>query len=257
MFNRKKDNSTKTLPTHRSKTSFNFKLPEFDLKKITISSLIIILTAVIVVGVGIFINQYKTDNYKINNLKNIPVEEIVATLSKNNNKPLVQIDTNVIEEEISKSSIFVKEVKVSKSLIDGMVIEIIEREPLILIQTPELKLYYIDTNYEILEVEDENEVSNMQRLTFLSNDIRTSNIINYLKKVMKVKTTLTEIDFTRATFDNFGNLSILLEGERVIRFDLNERFFAIDEQISLLQDTLSKNPNLKEIDLRFSYLLTK
>lgn len=254
MFGKKKDQKATTVI--RRKQSF-FKLPEFNFKRITFTFVIFFLIFIVLISSSIFISQYRTENYKINELKHVKIENINNILVKYTEEPLVRINTSEIENEIKNSSIFIDKVSVSKTIFDGLVIQVVENDPLVLIQTLDQKLFYIDTNYQIHEVKNDSEVANLEKIDFLSSDIHTSNLINYLKKVIKIREKLGAIKYNQLTFDNFGNLSILLEGEKVIRFDLNERFFAIDEQLSLLQDTLSKNQSFTEIDLRFSYLLIK
>ncbi len=264
IFNRKNltpPSETKTIrtpatPLRKNSILRKFSL-NFSLKKLLIILFIINLIFGIIFVFYYLIAEYKIDKYKISKLSYLNEQKVNNVMSDYLSTPLIRIDTDGIQNELVKKTVYIKKISVSKSIIDGIVIDIVENEPKVILKIPDDKLFLVTIDYRIIEIIDVNEVSQITKLNYLSNDLTDPNLSLTIEKILRIMANPKNTFDGVYSFDNFGNLSILQESNRFVRFDLNERFFTIDEQVSLLQDTLAKNRNFSEIDLRFNYLLIK
>ncbi len=245
------------IQTQRNRGNIFSSIKNIDFKKYFINFLILFISVAVLILGFFFVTSYQTDRYKVNELKYLSKENLNSILAENMNQPLIAIDTKKIEKQVREKSIFVDDVQVSKSLIEGAIIQIKEHSPLIVVLAPENKKYLITQDFDRIEVINDQDIIGLKSITLTTQDIDSPLLDENIQKVLKLKERLDSDLTGNYNFDNFGNLSILMEENKVIRFDLSERFFTIDEQASLLQDTLAKNRTFSEIDLRFSYLLIK
>jgi hypothetical protein len=253
MFSRKKKNG---LPIRRRNSFPNLKI--IINKKNIIYISIFLSIIVIFLSIFYYFNYIQIiSTYRTNDLEYIKATDLDPIMSNYLGKPLIQINSSLLEEEISRSNPIIKNVKVSKSLIGGLVIEITEYKPIFIIQTTSGKEYIVSNEYDFIYIDSKNYSSSITRLLFLSEDLENPLLEDHIQKILTLQSKTSNYDIESWSFDNFGNLFILLTGGSIIRFDLNERFFAIDEQFSLLQDAIARNPRFREIDLRFSYYIIK
>jgi len=236
--------------------NFSFKL---DLKKIGWKVLMILLLISVLLGVIYFLINYKADRYKIDNLKYANSLAISQILNEElSSETFLNLNTNNIEKRIKASSKYIKEVKVSKSLVNGIIVDIVEYEPQIILKTIDNRRYFMTKDEEAIEIDSESEILiGVPELNYTGTNIDDLNLSRY---ALSAKALVEKLEYRvngSFNFDNFGNLFILLEGNRIIRFDLNERFFTLDEQIKLMHDAMAKNPSFNEINIQFSYLVIK
>jgi cell division septal protein FtsQ len=225
-----------------------------DLKKISLYVGIFSLTLIIVTTLAF----YRTDHYQINELRYLnrePIGEIISARLQENT--FLSLNTNELENDIKLSSDLIKNVRVSKSIINGIIVDINEYEPLVILETVDGTRYLISTDSKIIKLSIDDSIMNIVTLKYVGNSIEDTNLFAYTEKAKYIYTKTSGIINGTFNFDNFGNLFILLEGNRVVRFDLNERYFTLDVQFKLLQDAMSGNKSFSEIDIRFSYLLVK
>lgn len=252
---RKKENKK---PIKRRDSFFANWRFEFDFKKSFKIILISLLILSLIAGAVFFLMNYKADRYQINNLKYVNQEKVSTVVNTYlNSETFLRINTNDLENEIKPKSKLIKEIKISKSLINGIIVDIVEYEPIIVIDTADGKKYFITSSDELIDYDMTENIGDLPEFHYTGSDLKDNNLFKLASRAKSLADKLKGTVQGNFNFDNFGNLFILQEGNKVIRFDLNENFFTLDEQVQLLHDAMSKKPEFTEIDIRFSYLLIK
>lgn len=230
-------------------------------RKILDSFMLSILIACIAIGIGYFLYTFKTDRYQITGVKHSNQKNISQIIENEiESEALIKINTDSLKAEILKNSPLIKDINISKSLSGGIIVNIQEYEPIILIQTMNDKRYFLTKEETYLDITElaESDFSTYPIYYYLEVIPDDENIYTFAEKVREAREKVESLNLNgRFSFDNFGNLSILMGESKVIKLDLKERFFTIDEQVKLLQDALVKTQSFTEIDLRFTYLLIK
>ena len=222
---------------------------------------IVVIFAVValVAASGYFLFTYKTDKFQIKGT-NISNNEAIIEIVSNyiSVQPMIKVDANAMKKDITVVNPLVKEISIDKSLQNGIIVTIKEYSPIILVETLDERQYILTEELVPIEI-TESENGNLMPLNYyLGVEPKDENIYTFAKKVKTAREKVDALNINgRYSFDNFGNLSILIGESRVVKLDLNERFFTIDEQVKLLQDALAKTQSYSEIDLRFTYLLIK
>lgn len=224
-----------------------------------VKALIIILSAVPFLGLFYHLANYKNERYIVDKLKYAKISLIEQILKEElNNRSFFVIDTDYLEKKIKASSSYIEKVTVNKSLYNGVIVKIVEYEPQVIVKTIDGKSYFITNDKKIIKIDPENDIlMGIPELNYISPNI---NDTNFPKYALLAKYLIEKLDrqlFGSFNFDNFGNFFILLEGNRIIRYDLSERFFSLDDQLKLMYEAIRENPRFKEIDLQFSYLVIK
>lgn len=239
--------STQKLPK-RQLQSIQFT----EFKKIVVISLILVL-----LGGLLYLNLTYIDNRVVisgNNIvsSSVIIEKIASDINSN---PVASVNSDLLKKKISESSEYIKDVKVIKSLTSGYIIEIKEYEPEAIIKTQSEEFYLLTKNLELIKVKE--SPKDLIQLNYLGGNIDDIVLIPNAKKTLKIFNEINDIIDGIYNFDNFGNLSILLSEDKIVRFDLSEKFFSVEDQVKLVRSKLESKINYNEIDIRFSYLLIK
>lgn len=179
-------------------------------------------------------------------------------------KPYFYVHLSDIERDILMNFEYIREAEVYRSIWGGYFIKIYEYEPQAYVAVG--SEYYI-LNYDKF-VKINNKDLNLPVLwgdLSLIDDIRSNNktVHKYAIKSLEVYNELEKINmksfFDEAIyfFDNFGNLLVKLENNSAVRFDLNEFFYNVRDQVKFVIEVMKEHDNFKEIDVRFKYLIVK
>ncbi|BDQ04562.1 MAG: hypothetical protein KatS3mg084_0080 [Candidatus Dojkabacteria bacterium] len=217
------------------------------------------ITVLLLISIVLFISYrlivYTNNGIIIRGNKNVLSSEIHKIIYEDIKfQPMIKITTDEIEEKLTESFPIFKKVRVSKSIIYGYVVDIKEFEPVGLIILQNGEMYMLTDNKVLILLQQ--KIPRFPVAVYTGNP-SDEQFIHNANKVFKLYESLSPIISGDYTFDNFGNLFILVSDEKVIRFDLNERFFKLDEQVKILESVLNQNIDYKEIDVRFNYLLVK
>ncbi len=185
----------------------------------------------------------------------VPSTEIYDLIHEDiKSKSLVQVDTEAIERKLADHFIIFEKVSVSKSIILGYIVDVQEFKPLGMIYLNNGKILMLTSNGDLVFLKE--KIPGFPVVIYNQDEVDQISL-EYAKKTFQLYEFLKSKIVGEYTFDNFGNLFILVSGEKVIRFDLNERFLKLKEQVKILETVLDQNIQYKEIDIRFSYLLLK
>lgn len=221
-------------------------------KKLLIFTIVVLIISLIT----IFLIEYKTDKYEFTGVSysnSEKIDEIIRSEVKAN--PIIFINSQNLSDKIKSSSRIVRDVDVSKSLIEGVEVRVTEYKIVDTIITEENKKYLVTEDSKLIS-DYEAELDKYFNLNKYSGSVE--NVEEIKKKLIKMKTIREYMENLGAkgeySFDNFGNLSILLDRNRVIKFDLNEKFNVLSKQIEFAEKILKESTKFTLIDARFSFI---
>lgn len=237
----------------RSISRFSLKFNNIDLQKLVITFVVVLVLVLVFYGVFIY-----TDNsifVRGNNL--LTSDQIYDLLEPEvTKKPMIYVHTPDLEKKLKEELVFLKNVKVHKSLFSGYIVQIEEFSPITNVKLINGDFYMLTKDDEFIKLKE--RLENYPVINYLGGDINDVGVLDNAKKTFKLLNQINDIIIEgEYNFDNFGNLSILITGNRLIRFDLNEKYFTIEDQVKLVRSKIESKINYNEIDIRFSYLLIK
>jgi cell division septal protein FtsQ len=252
--NRHISNSPKRLSlSNPLKNLHNLKNPKYR------NILLGIFVVLVCVG-GLLLLNFKNLNVKVNNTKYVESTKIEAEAKEYlKDKPFFLFSQKDLKEDLMKKNILIEDIYVNKSFLFGLVLDVREFEPVMVIETTEGKSYFLTQSQRILPFDP---AVNRELPNFVyENQIETlEDKKEYAYKSVQFMEKLSSLGINGGyRFDLFGNLSILTLDNKTIRFDLKEKYFSVDEQVKILDNAL-KTVDYKEnglIDVRFNYLLVK
>jgi cell division septal protein FtsQ len=216
----------------------------------------------IMITVIFIYSTYTNATFRMNTLKYSSQNKVGVEVKEYlNNHKFFQINTNDLEAYVSQRNPLIKQVYVNKSFFRGMILDVKEFEPVAVLvfkdENGEYSQRYFYTNDGTLI--QYHEIQKLPVvLQFDGKRIQESPLDDYVRKsILTVEKLNTKGITGGITFDNFGNFSILTIDGKVIRLDLKEKYFNLDDQIKVIQNALVINANSSEFDLRFNYLVVK
>lgn len=247
----------------------NGKSPTFANRKSSVKSkyfiptilAFLIFIVVMISGVTLYFT-FKNTDYRMNETQFVDKSILGIHIQEYlHNHLFFQIDTDDFEQYLKDKNPLIQRVHINKSFFHGMILDVKEFKPLaVLIFKDDFdgysdKVYYTDdaimidyfpTATEPIALQYEGKKHNEDFL-----DV-------YVRKSILTVEKLNNIGIQgNYTFDNFGNFSILTLGNTLIRLDLKEKYFSLDDQMKVLQNALVMNATSREFDLRFKYLVVK
>lgn len=214
----------------------------------------------IVIVVLLLILNFRNLNVSVNKLAYLNNQEIEGDIKGYlNDKPFFLFSQKDLKDYMLQKYPAIEDMYISKSFLLGLVVEVKEYEPILIIKTTEGNQYFLTANKAIIPY-DPKVTKPLKTMTY-DNKIETlHDKIEYVDKSVQFVEKLNTIGISGDySFDLFGNLSILTLDSKRVRVDLKEKYYSVDEQVKIL-DSSMKTQDYKEsnlIDLRFNYLLVK
>ncbi len=221
--------------------------------------LITILLLVACLSVGLyFVTNYKSTKFRMNSVKDVQHDIIKEQVSDYMQSQLYfNLDTSELETMILEKNSLVKEVGITKSIAQGLVINITEYTPLAYVQHAPSGTKYIATEEAGL-IKYSSISAKLYELQYTGAELHSPFMLDFVRKSIKFIDLTAGIGYIGTySFDNFGNFSILTPNQKIIKADLKESYFTIDEQFKVFQNALTEGGSFSEINLRFKYLVVK
>lgn len=233
----------------------------------------------------------KIQKVKINSDDNISnVDEIKNyTESLVLNRSFLNLNTENISIKISNKYPSIRNVSVYKSLFNGVVVNLEDYEPLVIIQyknqdgfsqkiltTDLILIDFEPSSKELYTInyfpENCRDISDLQGfekyIKFIGENLMISSekiepcdlkfAKEYITNALEFINRTQEMNLKgEYIMDNFGNFMIKIDNNKFIKTDLKETFFSIDKQLKVLEDALIKHSDFNEIDLGLNYLVIR
>jgi hypothetical protein len=254
---------SKNIEKNIHKASIIQKTKGFFYRNAISRPLVLVVSFIILILIIFGFTQYKIKSFKINHLEYADSQKISNDISGYlSQTSFFGMSSGDLADIIKSQNSLVRTVTVNKSLFAGIVVDIEEFQPIAILKFPDNKEYFFTLDKSIIPYQE--GVKNVRTLGFENtyDELKINeNISNFIEKSIKFIDFLNNKNFVGVySFDNYGNLSILSTENKLIKADVRERYFTIDEQIKVFQNALVNNvinSSTKEIDLRFTYLIIK
>lgn len=219
------------------------------------------LATISAISALVLYSNYKTTSFELSPLIYMDSSKVSSDIKEYlEQRAFFKINQNEFATYLKEKNPLVDDVYISKSFLKGMVVEIKEKEPIAVVDVVDDRKFFYTKKGEFIEYYDIPKIVIVLR--FDGKLYSNSSIDDLIKKSVLFVNQLSSVKLMGAyTFDNFGNFSILTLDRKLIKLDLKERYFTMDQQIQVLRgpevQNILKNPQPKVVDLRFNYLVIR